>query len=170
MSKKSHSEYLLERQPELRDLCAYYESLEMDEPVLWALGESRGEPAVANAALLHGLRGEVAAAGESRWLQQLGEGDVNIEHGPLLCEAQQALQRLREQGVADELLMPLVRAAQVHAVNGVAALIDMGPGILCLPLPQGRETHWQLFEANDDGAPGQPLSGFAAVVRQMLGS
>jgi hypothetical protein len=103
-----------------------------------------------------------------RWLQQLGEGDLNIEEGPLLSEAQQALDRLRDSGITDEMLMPLVRAAQAHAVNGIAAVIDMGPGILCLPLPPGRETHWQLFEVDAEEAPGKPLSGFAGVVRQEL--
>lgn len=168
MSKKSHREHLLERFPELQALVPYYESLGVAEPALWALSESSGEPTVATAALVHGLHREVAAAGDIGWLQQLSEGDLNIEEGPLLREAQQALDRLRESGVTHEMLMPLVRAAQAHAVNDIAAVVDMGPGILCLPLPPGRETHWQLFEVDADEAPGKPLSGFASMVRQKL--
>ncbi|MDR3016643.1 MAG: hypothetical protein LBV56_14490 [Delftia acidovorans] len=168
--KKSYSEHLLEQHPELHALFPYYESLGMSEPVLRALSESRGEPAVALAALVHGLCSEVAAAGDSRWLEQLHEGELNINDGPLLSDAQQALGRLRELGVAGELLMPLVRAAQAQAVNNIAAMIDMGPEIVCLPLPPGREAHWQLFDVDvEDGeTPGKGLSGFALDVRHML--
>ena len=58
MSKKSHSEYLLEQQPELRDLCAYYESLDMAEPVLWALDdETPGKPLSGFAAVVRQMLG-----------------------------------------------------------------------------------------------------------------
>ena len=110
--KKTYSEYLLEQHPELHALFPYYESLGFAEPVLWALSESRGEPTVAMAALVHGLCSEVSAAGDSRWLEQLHQGDLNVNEGPLLSDAQQALGRLRALGIADDLLMPLVRAAQ----------------------------------------------------------
>ena len=168
--KKSHSEYLLEQHPELHALFPYYESLGLAEPVLWALSESRGEPAVAMAALVHGLCSEVSAAGDSRWLEQLHQGDLNVNEGPLLSDAQQALGRLRALGIADDLLMPLVRAAQVQAVNNIAAMIDMGPQISCLPLPQGRQAHWQLFDVDvEDGeTSGKVLSGFAIDVRHVL--
>lgn len=112
-SKKSHSEYLLEQHPELHALFPYYESLGLAEPVLWALSESRGEPAVAMAALVHGLCSEVAAAGDSRWLEQLHQGDLNVNEGPLLSDAQQALGRLRALGIADDLLMPQIGRAHV---------------------------------------------------------
>lgn len=168
--KKSCSEYLLEQHPELHALFPYYESLGMAEPVLWAQSESCGEPAVALAALVHGFCSEVSAPADSRWLDQLREGELNINEGPLLSDAQQALGRLRALGIAGELLMPLVRAAQAQAVNNIAAMIDMGPEIVCLPLPQGREAHWQLFEvdAEDAGTPGKGLSGFALDVRHVL--
>ncbi|KWS02451.1 hypothetical protein AZ78_5118 [Lysobacter capsici AZ78] len=46
--------------------------------------------------------------------------------------------------------------------NRIAALLDQGPGISCIPLPPDREAHWRLFSMDAEQSPAREISGLYA--------
>ena len=70
----------------------------------------------------------------------------------------EAVRYLEGSGIDMRRLTPLVRALQTQTVRQVAALLDEGPRILCLPLPEGRTAHWGAFTVGeDDDVPGEKI-------------
>ncbi|ALN86448.1 hypothetical protein LC55x_3185 [Lysobacter capsici] len=41
-------------------------------------------------------------------------------------------------------------------------MLDQGPSISCIPLPPGREAHWQLFSMDAEQSPDREISGLYA--------
>lgn len=61
-------------------------------------------------------------------------------------------------------LTPLVRALQTQTVRNIAALLDQGPAIACLPLPADRPAHWALYAVDAQDRPGGPIGGLQASI------
>lgn len=159
MPSSTHDAYLLRQHPELAQMSEYYASLGFDSPLLWAHSELSGEPAVATAALLHALLAEVIPPDNQTWWTAVRTRDVNVQNENLLAQADAALQTVEAAGVDLRVLTPLIRVIQAQVVRNIATLLDQGPEISCIPLPEGREAHWQLFTVDAEDAPAQQITG-----------
>ncbi|MEH6420072.1 hypothetical protein [Pseudomonas sp. CGJS7] len=164
MPASTHQAHLLRQHPELGELSRYYASLGLESPIQWALSERAGEPAVATAALVHALLAEVAPARDEAWLSAIRAGEVNVGNEALIAEAGAALRTVEQAGVDPRALTPLVRAIQAQVVRNIAALLDQGPEISCIPLPPGREAHWQLYSVQADDSPGREIVGLYPLI------
>lgn len=162
MPSSTHDAYLLRQRPELAQLSEYYTALGLDSPLQWASSELSGQPAVATAALLHALLAQVAPADDQHWWTAVRAGDVNVQNEAMLAQADAALHALETAGIDPGVLTPLIRVMQAQVVRNIAALLDQGPEISCIPLPPGREAHWQLFSMDAEQAPDREISGLYA--------
>jgi len=165
MAKKSHAEFLIQKDPRLLELSKYYESVEQAEPVLWAQAELKGEPTVATAALAYALRKELTDPADHSWINSILTGNVNIDSEEVTSAAAEALRKLGELNVPLELLTPVVRSIQAQILNNIAGLLEEGPTICCIPMPAGRESHWQLFATDSEEQPTEPILEIAHLVR-----
>lgn len=162
MPSSTYDDHLLRQKPELAQLSQYYAALGLDAPLQWANSELSGEPAVATAALLHALLAQVTPADDHAWCTTVRARDVNVENEDMLAQADAALRALEAAGVDLRLLTPLIRVMQAQVVRNIAALLDQGPQISCIPLPPGREAHWQLFSMDAGQSPDREISGLYA--------
>ncbi|MES2260119.1 MAG: hypothetical protein V4724_16485 [Pseudomonadota bacterium] len=158
MSRKTHEEYILAKHPQLEALSGFYRTIGTSNPVLCAEADLRGEPAtLATQLFVHGLRGLVTPSTESRWADDVQSEDIADEQ--LRARAAECVQYLLAEGIDLARVTPLIQAIQTLTIGHVAGLLDEGPEISCLPMPEGRQTHWQLFEVNDDELPGAAITG-----------
>jgi hypothetical protein len=162
MSKKTYAEYICEKHPELREMAEYYASLGFAEPVLWAESELRGEPSVAQAALIYALRSEISSPDDLQWLARIRQGALSFENAKLLKASQDILESMEKAGIDLATLTPLVSLIQSLVVSDISMLLDHGPAICCIPMPAGREAHWQLFTVNEDYQAQQEITGFCS--------
>ncbi|MFZ2269834.1 MAG: hypothetical protein WAV95_19850 [Azonexus sp.] len=160
MPKKTYAEFICKQHPELREMAEYYASLGFAEPVLWAESEQRGEPSVAQAALIYALRSEISASDNTQWIERIRQGELSFENAKLLKAAQDVLESIERTGIDLGMLTPLVSLIQSQVVSDVSLLLDHGPAISGIPLPAGREAHWQLFAVNEEGEPQNEICGF----------
>lgn len=163
MSKKNYAEYICEKHPELREMAEYYASLGFSEPVLWAESELKGEPSVAKAAFIYALRNEISSPDDTKWIERIRKGPLSFENAKLLKASVDVLESIERAGIDLSRLTPLVSLIQSQVVSDISMLLDDGPAISCIPLPAGREAHWQLFAVNEEDAPQQEISGFGGI-------
>ncbi|MBI1891194.1 MAG: hypothetical protein HYS18_11140 [Burkholderiales bacterium] len=159
MTKKTYEEYLLQTKPELVELAKYYADLGMSAPVLWAEAETKGDPTVATCLFTYVLGKEINKADDHGWIAAVKGGDINVDSESLCTEAADALLHAEKCGIDLTRLTPLVRAIQTQCVKNFVSALDEGPELLCLPLPEGREVSWQLYEVKKDESIGNPISG-----------
>lgn len=164
MSASNYTDYLKRQYPRIESVATFYAEQGAANPLNWAVAECKGEPALATFVFAQALRAEIAAAESLEWAEWARQGDLNVEDAPLLQQAAEALRHLQERGVDLARLTPLVRALQTHTVRNIAALLDQGPAISCLPLPADRQAHWALYAVDTQDRPQAPLSGLHALV------
>lgn len=163
MSKKSYADYICEKHPELREMAEYYASLGFAEPVLWAESELRGEASVAKAAFIYALRCEISSPDDTQWMERIRNGALSFQNDKLLNSSVDVLESIESAGIDLSMLTPLVRLIQSQVVSDISMLLDQGPAISCIPLPAGREAHWQLFAVNEEDEPQKEISGFGGI-------
>ena len=163
MAKKTYEEYLLEENPGLAAVAQDYAALGVATPLLLAQAEASGEDPYPASLLGYALRMEVNPPDDHRWIDAARSGDMNLENETLLAQAADAVAYLEQSGVDLTRLTPLVRAVQAQVVRQVAALLDEGPEISCLPMPEGREFGWGVFSVNADDSIGRQMGVRSAV-------
>lgn len=163
MAKKTYAEFICEKYPQLREMAEYYAALGLSEPVLWAESELNGEPAVAKAALIYALRQQITAHDDPLWVTRIQSNGVSLDNPQLLKNAQDVLEKISNAGLALSELTPLVRLIQAETVDNITSLLEEGPAISCIPLPQGRESEWQLFTVDEDGQALAEITGLAGI-------
>lgn len=163
MSKKTYTEYICEIKPQLREMAEYYSVLGLSEPVLWAESELNGEPAIAKAALIYALRQQITQADGHEWIQMLEQGNTSFENPAISQAAQEALKIITSAGIEPTTLTAVVRAIQSEVITNIASLLEYGPNINCIPLPAGREAHWQLFSTDEDGKAAAEITGLNGI-------
>ncbi|MDF3834139.1 hypothetical protein P3W85_14405 [Cupriavidus basilensis] len=159
MTKKTYADFLRERYPEIVPLAEYYAAIGAGDGYGTAKADLDGESVLASNLFAYALRSEVGMPDDHAWARRILSGDINVEDETLLAQAAQAVEYLQQCKVDIGRLTPLIRAIQAQVVANVAAVLDQGPEISCLPLPEGRRTHWQLVEVDDDGSYGAEISG-----------
>ena len=164
MGKKTYEEFVEKSNPDLTENAKYYAALGVHRPILWAQSEARNEPAIASCLLAYALRCQVYKSDDHAWLDAVKAGTINIENESLLADAAEALQYAEGCGIDLTRLTPLVRAIQSQCIKNFASILDEGPELLCLPLPLGRETSWQLYEEKSGNVIGKPISGLSELI------
>lgn len=163
MTKKTYEEYLIERNPGIAAIAQDYAALGVAAPYLWAEAELDGEDAYAACLFGYALRSEIAPPDDHGWADAAREGSMNIENDALQGEVAATMRYLEQSGIDVRRLTPLVRAIQTQTVRQVASVLDEGPELLGLPLPNGRRAHWGVFRVNEDDTVGEQI-GVRAVV------
>ena len=156
---RPYSEYLRSKHPGIEKIADFYSGLGLEDPYAWALAEIEGNPAVASALFVNQLRSFIAPSGDRNWIQRIECNEINVEDAQIVQQSADAVKALRQLGVDLDLVTPIIRAVQAEVVRNVAGLLDEGPELLCLPMPEGREAHWQLVACRPDGSNVQPISG-----------
>jgi hypothetical protein len=164
MSNGNYTEYLKRQYPQIESVAAFYAEQGAAHPLNWALAECKGQPALASFVFAQALRAEISPAVSLEWAAQVRDGELNVENAQLLQQAAAALAHLRECGIDLARLTPLVRALQTQTVRNIAALLDQGPQITCVPLPTDRTTHWSLYAMDAQDQPQTALAGLCALV------
>lgn len=82
----------------------------------------------------------------------------------MLADAGEALRYAEGCGIELTRLTPLVRAIQSQCIKNFASILDEGPELLCLPLPAGRETSWQLYEEKSGSVVGKPICAIGELI------
>lgn len=164
MAKKTYEEFVEQSNPELAVKAEYYAALGVSRPILWAQSEAKNEPAIASSLFAYALRCEVNKPDDHGWSDAIKVGAINIENRTLLAEAADALRYAEACGIDLTRLTPVIRAIQSQCIKNFASILDEGPELLCLPLPPGRETSWQLYEEKNGNIIGKPISGLRELI------
>lgn len=154
MGKKTYEEYLVEKNPGVEAIAQHYAELGVARPLLYAEAELEGKAPYAGALFGYALRNEINPPDDHRWIAAARDGTLNFENETLREQAAGAVRYLEQHGIDMTRLTPLIRAIQTQTVVQVTTILDHGPHVLGLSIPEEREVYWGLFSVNGDDTVG----------------
>ncbi|WP_036172429.1 hypothetical protein [Massilia sp. 9096] len=147
------------------ELVKVFTELGASSPELWANSQiEEGIPQLLRFLFLKSAWHYVVAEGDSSWIDEeieLGRSRPQAPYAGL----SQTLEKLRNQGVADEDLTTIARCLQAQMIFSLGYLLDAGPSE---QIEEIEDVTWGLFQVDDNGNPfGPAISGLHESVLEL---
>jgi hypothetical protein len=139
------------------ELTKVFTELGASSPESWAKSQvEEGIPQLLRFLFLKSAWKYVVTEGDSSWIEEQIKFARSWPQGPY-AGLGQALEKLRNQGVANEDLTAIARCLQAQMIFSLGYLLDAGPSEQTEEI---QDVTWGLFQVDDDGHPfGPAISG-----------
>jgi hypothetical protein len=139
------------------ELAKLFAELGASSPESWAESQiNEGIPQLLRFLFLKSAWRYVVAEGDSSWIDEEIKLGRNRPQAPF-AGLGQTLEKLRNQGVADEDLTTIARCLQAQMIFSLGYLLDSGPSEQTEEI---QDVTWGLFQVDDNGHPfGPAISG-----------
>jgi hypothetical protein len=139
------------------ELAKVFMELGASSPELWAESQLKeGIPQLLRFLFLKSAWHSVVKEGDSSWIDAEIKLSRNQPQAPY-AGLGQSLEKLRNQGVANEDLTTIARCLQAQMIFSLGYLLDSGPAEQTEEI---QDVTWGLFQVDDNGQPlGSPISG-----------
>ena len=147
------------------ELTKVFTDLGASSPELWAKSQmEEGIPQLLRFLFLKNAWHYVVAEGDSSWIEEQIKLARKWPQAPY-AGLGQTLEKLRNQGVANEDLTTIARCLQAQMIFSLGYLLDSGPSEQTEEI---QDVTWGLFQVDDDGHPlGPAISGLHESVLEL---